>query len=207
MQGLLFFAPILSSVRQDSSTRLSVEPTRFTVDLEAKKNQLSRGADEERSPSRELCQANSTRWMTVDTSNFGIRISNLRELQTLLLAALSSYGLMWSVTSNIMGCLRCRSNPKCTTVTSARPRCRTSTASSCAPGVAIRETAPIRRASPRSQFMVHRSRQVANGYDRYREVGDPGRFTVYSIGFAPLVHGTGSTAHGSSFMIDGGCEQ
>ncbi len=46
MQGLLFFAPILSSVRQDTSTRLSVEPTRFTVDLEAKKNQLSRGAGE-----------------------------------------------------------------------------------------------------------------------------------------------------------------
>ncbi len=50
MQGLLFFVPILSSVRQDSSTRLSVEPTRFTVDssrfavdLEGKKNQLSRG--------------------------------------------------------------------------------------------------------------------------------------------------------------------
>jgi len=39
MQGLLFFVPILSPVpvRQDSSTRLSVEPTRFTVDLEGKK--------------------------------------------------------------------------------------------------------------------------------------------------------------------------
>jgi hypothetical protein len=46
MQGLLFFVPILSSVRQDSSTRLSVEPTRFTVDLEGKKDQLSKGAGE-----------------------------------------------------------------------------------------------------------------------------------------------------------------
>ena len=80
----------------------------------------------------------------MNSSVVGRRTSVIGSRSGRKLAALSSYGLMWSVTSNIMGCLRCQPNPKCTTVTSARPRCRTSTASSCAPGVAIRETAPIR---------------------------------------------------------------
>ncbi len=118
-------------------------------------------ADEESSLSWELYQANNKGPTTLDISNFGIRISNLRELRTLLLAALSSYGLMWSVASNRMGCLRCRSNPKCTTVTSAGPRCRTSTASSSAPGVVIRETAPIR--NPMT-VRVHSSRFRVQGW-------------------------------------------
>ena len=102
-------------------------------------------ADEERSLSWELYQANNKGPTTLDISNFGIRISNLRELRTLLLAVLSNYGLMWFATTNkVGGVLKCRSNPKCTTVTSAVPRCRTSTASSSAPGVVIRETALIR---------------------------------------------------------------